>query len=98
MKQIINTAAIDQAGRDMARANQELRAAFSTLSNQVGSFGSWSGRGCTAAERNFRRIADAFPEQQYSIFNDMACFLQDYVDTSYETVERRIVSAADAFK
>lgn len=95
----IDTGAVRNTARQIARTNQRINDDFSAVNSAITNLDrNWDGTASDAAMRKFQNIKNIFYDNRYNVVNNIVNFMNAQVGDGYEQTERSVSTAASAFK
>jgi uncharacterized protein YukE len=96
---LINIDAVRTTAEQIDVANKTMRDDLAAVDTVIRTLQqSWQGEGSAACTGKYDYIKRTYPDVRYQVVNNMVTFLKNQVGDSYDQAERKISSAASAFK
>lgn len=95
----IDTGAVRNTARQIAKTNQKINEDFSSVNSAITNLNNnWDGTASDAAMRKFQNIKNIFLDSRYNVVNNIVNFMNVQIGDGYEKTETSIATAASAFK
>lgn len=95
----VNTNYVVDTAQKIKKINEQINGDFSSVEAAINNLNrNWDGSASEIAIAKFRNIRNTYYDNRYNVVNNMVNFMKNQVGAAYDEAEKKIVSAASAFK
>lgn len=95
----VDTSKVETAATKIEAYNKKIRDDFTPVNDALNVLNrNWDGGASDNAIRTFNSIREGYLDHRYTAISNLVSFLRVQVSSDYTETEKRIKSAADAFK